>query len=100
ELKGPGNDAAGRPREPERLGLVQRLAVDGVTGGEPHPPGGPRRFGIPLVGDVPPDDAARLARRRELEPGRALDVLGDGPGQEVRDVDLTLLEGRGPRRLP
>src|SRR5439155_15381852 len=99
ELERARDDAAGRLRKSERLGLVERLPIDGVTGGQPHAPVVPRRLRIPLVGEVEPEDAARLARRRELEPRRSLNVFGNGTGQQIRDVHLTLLEGGSARGL-
>src|SRR3989442_8210694 len=99
ELERAGDDAAGRLREPERLRLVERRAIDRVAGRQADAPVGPRGLRIPLIGHVEPEDAARLARRGELEARRPSNVLGDGPGQQVRDVDLALLEGGGPRGL-
>jgi hypothetical protein len=72
ELEAPGDDAAGQAREPERLGLVDGLPVDGVARREADAPVVPRRLRVPLVGEVEPEDAGRLGGD-ELQAGRALD---------------------------
>ena len=91
------HDAAGGPRQAERLGLVERLAVDGEAGGQPHALVGPGRLRIPLVREIEPEDAEE--RRHQAKPRRALDVLGGGPAQEKGDVDFSALERGGARGL-
>ena len=75
------------PVEPggaEVLRLVERAAVDGVVGGQPHPPVVPGRLGIPLVEEIevegpdPPGEG-------ELEVGIPLHLLRLRGVQEVRE---------------
>src|SRR5262249_43390775 len=99
ELEGTGDERARGPREAERLGLVERLAVDGQARGLANAPIVPGRFRIPLIWKVDPEGSGPLLRRHQLEPWRALDVLGHRASQKIRDVDLTLLERGRARRL-
>jgi hypothetical protein len=68
---------AGEPGEAERLGVVDRLAIDGEAGGEADPPIAPGRLRIPLVDEVEEEHRVR-AGGGEPEPGRPAHVLGDG----------------------
>src|SRR6266545_4032723 len=99
ELQRARDQGAGGFREAERLGLVERLAVDGVARGLAHAPVVPGRLWIPLVREIEPEDRGSYRARDELESGAALDVLGHGAGQEIGDVDLAVLEGGRARRL-
>jgi len=53
---------------PSVLGLDERAAVDGLIGGQPHAPVGPRRFRIPLVEEIEVVDADG-ARKAQAEFG-------------------------------
>ena len=92
------DEVAGDAGEAERLGLVDSLPIDGQAGGQPHAAIGPRRAGRPLLGELEEEDAVR-PHRGEREAGRALDLLGDGPVDEVDDVHLVALQGGRPRGL-
>ena len=97
ELERARDEGAGRLAEAERLGLVERLTVDGVAHGLTHAQVVPRRLRIPLVGQVEPEGSLRLLRRDELEAGGPADVLGHGTGEQIRDVHLAFLQ-RGRAR--
>src|SRR5207249_2108112 len=69
-----GDEAVVEARGPERLGLVDRLAIDGVVGGETKPAVVPGRFRVPLVDEVDPVAVVR-ERGLEREPRSTADLL-------------------------
>jgi len=96
ELELLGNHAAGKSRVTERLGLVDRLAVDGEIGRQADAAVRPRRLGIPLVGKDEPL-AGGWNEGRELQPGRAHELFGEWAADRVGDVGLATLEHGEPR---
>src|SRR5882724_12186120 len=62
EVEARGDDAPGDLGKPEGLRLVDRLAIDGVGGGEPHAAIMPRRARVPLVGEDQPVSARERRR--------------------------------------
>src|SRR5256712_4412269 len=99
ELQRARDQRPGDLREAKRLGLVERLPVDGVARGLAYAPVVPGRLRGPLVREIEPENRGRYRARDELESGTALNVLGHGAGQEIGDVDLAVLEGGRARRL-
>src|SRR5438132_7214849 len=96
ELERVRDDAEGQHGVPERDGLVDRLPVDGIVGGQAHTAVVPRRLRVPLVEQV--DPLRSLDHRRlQREPGRSLELLGQLPADRVDHVDLAALE-RGQAR--
>src|SRR3989442_7185727 len=85
-----GDDVAGGPRESQRLGLVDRLPVDGEARRHPHALVHPRRARSPLLREHDPEDAVG-AGRAEREPRCAADVVGNRPIEVVGDLDLATL---------
>ena len=69
-----------------------------MAGRQPHALIGPRRFRIPLLGQLDPERAAHERRGQAKARDLAHGVRG-GPGQEVDDVDLAGPERGRPRRL-
>src|SRR5204862_2136822 len=74
-------------------------AVESEARGLSHAPIVPRRFRIPLIGEIEPEHGGRLFRSDELEARRALNVFGDGTAKQVDDVDLAFLQRGRTRRL-
>ena len=64
--------------------------------GEPHAPVVPRRLGVPLVEEIQVVDADR-AREAEPDRGIAPELERGRRVEHVRDVDLAVLQHRGPR---
>ncbi len=58
----------------------------------------PGRFRVPLLRQVDPEHAGGFGGH-ELHPRRLPDIVGHGPGQEIGDVHVALLERGGPRGL-
>ena len=92
------HERAGRLAEPEHLGLVDRVAIDGDAGRLPHAAVVPGRLGVPLIQEVEPVHAVQQ-RRLDGDPRRALEILGHRPAEEVGDVHLAGLHGDRPRGL-
>src|SRR3989442_4832555 len=99
ELQRARDQRPGDLREAERLGLVERLPVDGVARGLAYAPVVPGRLRVPLVREIEPENRGRYRARDELESGTALNVLGHRAGQEIGDVDLAGPYGGRARRL-
>ena len=51
----------------------------------------PRRLGIPLIQEIEPEDANGPGKG-EFKFGITLDVLGQGHGQEIGEIDLSFLD--------
>ena len=98
ELEDARHDRAREPGEAERLGLVDSLAVDGVAGRQPHATVVPRRFRVPLLGQLEPERAGQQ-RRLELDARRALELFSHGAGEEVGEIHLASLQRGRARRL-
>ena len=85
--------------EAQRLGLTDGLPVDGEARGQAHALIVPRRLRVPLLaGEVDPEGGGDQGGR-ELQPGRALDLLRKLAADRIGYVDLAALEHGKPRRL-
>src|SRR5258707_414376 len=82
----------------ERQGQVYAFMVDGQARREPYPRIVPRRFRVPLVGEVEPE-CGLDDRRLERQSLGALDLLCELAADRVGDVDLATLERCKPGRL-
>ena len=91
------HDVAGWWRGTQRLRLAQRLAVDGMTGGEPHLRVGPGGLRVPHVEKVK-IVGADAAGEGELQRRVPLDLLGHGRIQQIGEIDLAALQHGQARR--
>src|SRR6516162_876853 len=82
----------------ERHGLVDPVAVDRQASGPPHLLFMPRRFRVPLVGEVYVEHALD-DRRLQGQPRCLLQFFGELTADRIDDVDLAALQGREPRGL-
>ncbi len=98
ELEVLRNDAAGDVRMAERQRLVDRVVVERVFRGEPHPLVVPRRLRIPLLGEIQPI-GRRTDGRPQRQSRRALQFLGQLGADRIGDVDLATLQCGESRRL-
>src|SRR6059036_3087754 len=98
EVEARGDDAVGDLREAQGLGLVDRRPVDRQVDGQAHSPVVPRRLRVPLIDEDEPEGGGRVVGL-EREPGRPLELLGQGAADRVDDVGLAALEHRQARRL-
>ena len=93
------HDDPGRRAEAEAGRLVDRLPVERVIDRLPQPHVVPRRFRVPLVGELDPEDRGVL-RRHDLQTRGLLDALGVGAVERVGDIGLAGLQHqRAGRRL-
>ena len=96
ELEAAGNDAPDQLGIPQGLCLVHRRPVDGVVGSQAHPPVAPRRFRVPLVGEVHPL-CGLTDVRLQRQPRGSPELLGQRAADRIGDVHLTSLQ-RGQAR--
>ena len=96
ELEGPRDVVARGLGRAQRLRVAQGLTIDGVVGGQSHPPVVPRGFRIPLIEEVQVEDGD-AAGEGQLEVGITLDLLRLGDVAEVGNVDLAPLQHGEPR---
>ena len=98
ELEVLRDDAPRDFREAQRFGLIDGLPVEGQVGGEAHALVGPRRLGIPLLGEEQPERAGD-GGRLEGEARGPLELLRQRAPDRVDDVDLAPLQRRQAGRL-
>ena len=98
KLEDVGDDAVGDSREAERLGLVDRVAIEGHARRLPHLGVVPGRLRVPLLGEVEPERSLQHGGL-ELQARRATHLLCQRPADRVDDVRLAALERGQPRRL-
>src|SRR6185369_1295135 len=77
--------------------FVDRLAIQGVVDRQAYALVVPRRFRIPLLGELDPVDR-RVLRRYQLQSRVALHIEGVLAVERVGDVGLAVLEHRHARR--
>src|SRR5215471_6974149 len=82
-----GNDAIGRLAGAQKQRLAHPVAIEREIGRLPHPQIVPRRFRVPLLGEV--DPARRLQDHGlQAEPRRPPQLLGKLTPDRVGDVNL------------
>ncbi len=89
------DDAARRRTAAEAGGLVRPLAIERVVDRQPHPLVAPRRLGIPLVGELDPENG-RVARARQRQARVFLHRFRVGPVEGEGEIRLAALEHRQP----
>src|SRR6267378_3610346 len=91
ELETAGHDASGQTRESKGLGVVEGLPVHGEARGQAHPAVVPRRFRVPLLGEVDPERRVEL-HGHEAQACSPSELLGGRPREQIGDVHLALLQ--------
>ena len=81
---------AGQPAVAEGHRVIDALAVDREIDGAPRPLVMPRRFRIPLLGEIDPPRGLH-DRRLERQPRRLLEIRRELAADPIGDVDLAVL---------
>ena len=79
-------------------GFIDGVVVDRVTGGPPDPYVVPRRFGIPLIGEIHPIGGG-TDRRADLQAWRAFDFRRELTADRIGDINFIALQRDEARRF-